>query len=410
MGDGLNENVKLEPRQYICLPDASSAIKVTLESSVVTLVWFSIQIDQGWEYGSVSTTAEILIQNVTIHIVLVGKLDFGIGCISASLSPSVKEYSDAISQAIASELRNINIPFHSKNFRKHKRDSYKSDLLVGDSINAIQMIMTNTRFELAEQKEIRKKKWSQFKTDVLKNNSSLDGYLFRGVSNSSYTLISSFHRTGRNSLHRYRYVDMPIFEKNISRYIRHKFDLESSEDFGELMFLGQHYGFPSPLLDWSRSPFVAAYFAFSEIDPVKNQKKSKDIKSVAIVEYARIYFLNEAILRKVSGDKPSLFSFFSPTIMLNEFRSTFNDRSGPQQGVSTFTSEANFYFWLSNMLGMKFKDEYSITDLIDWVDIPYSERDKVLHDLYKMGISSESLFPGIDGASEALKYKLFLSK
>jgi len=34
----------------------------------------------------------------------------------------------------------------------------------------------------------------------------------------------------------------------------------------------RHFGFPSPFLDWSRSPFVAAFFAFRD-DPLRNPKK-----------------------------------------------------------------------------------------------------------------------------------------
>jgi hypothetical protein len=34
----------------------------------------------------------------------------------------------------------------------------------------------------------------------------------------------------------------------------------------------RHFGFPSPFLDWSRSPFVAAFFAFRD-DPLRQPKK-----------------------------------------------------------------------------------------------------------------------------------------
>jgi len=116
-----------------------------------------------------------------------------------------------------------------------------------------------------------------------------EDFLFRGIHDSTLPLATTLERVGlvggRISEY-YRMIsrakaqietftglkwDIPTFPKLEESMRNHDtWALRVFPDqptYSYLVYL-RHHGFPSPLLDWSRSPYVAAYFAFqSKVKP-----------------------------------------------------------------------------------------------------------------------------------------------
>lgn len=57
--------------------------------------------------------------------------------------------------------------------------------------------------------------------------------------------------------------DLPSFDVMRERIKENGHSLCPIPCYGYLVYL-RHFGFPSPLLDWSKSPFIAAFFAFAK--------------------------------------------------------------------------------------------------------------------------------------------------
>lgn len=216
-------------------------------------------------------------------------------------------------------------------------------------------------------------------------------YIYRGQENNLWRLQTSFHRTDRSDLVRYLNLDIPALHQNITSLTRHFFNLADPIQHGAFVNLVQHHGYPTPLLDWTFSPFIAAYFAFKRaIPPFIHEDPEAKVRILMFDAQKWREDWNQ--LQKVAPARPH-FSLFQAAALENP-------RMVPQQALSSVTN-------------MEDIEEYIATKETDGkrylfaVDLPVKERVEVLKELSSMGITSGALFPGLDGTCGQLKDRFF---
>ena len=228
--------------------------------------------------------------------------------------------------------------------------------------------------------------WDQYKAFV----STLLGQinLFRGQP-KPWKLRTAFHRKGRYDLSRFQTDDIPILHRRLSARTSHVFNLEIPNENGAFLNLVQHHGYPTPLLDWTYSPYVAAFFAFRGLP--KNNESG---------ELVRVYIF----------DQEQWKSHWGQLVMLNvaglhlsvmEFLAIENERLIPQQAATTVTNIDDIESYVRE------KETEKRCTYLRAIDIPASERNTVMQELSFMGITAGSMFPGLDGACEELREKMF---
>ena len=230
--------------------------------------------------------------------------------------------------------------------------------------------------------------WDEFKLFVLTNQKEV---IYRGQS-EPWKLQTSFHRRGRYDLTRYQVEDIPQLHRALSSKTQHVFNLSNPQEHGAFLNLAQHHGYPTPLLDWSNSPYVAAFFAFRGIS--KHQAEQYPNKK------ARIYIFDSTQWRKCWVQHQNMLTG-QMHLSVIDLLAIENNRMVPQQATTAVTNVADIE---SLIIESEKKSDHKFLQVID---IPWSERNLVVRELTLMGLTAGSLFPGLDGTCEELKEKMF---
>ncbi len=224
----------------------------------------------------------------------------------------------------------------------------------------------------------------------------LEELLFRGQSNSCWKLETTLERYSpiKFSLSKYNQL-LGMIQPAISTYTGQHIELKEFESSNRLLFLtppnyefmtyARQQGFPSPLLDWTASLYVALFFAFST-SSIEND--------IAIFTYIDTL----GGIKSHKGDEP-IINRLGPYI-------TSHKRHFSQQAQYTASVQkvSNELIYGSHEKSCN-KDPYLEQEIITKYVLPGNLKEEVLSKLFEMNINAYSLYSSNESLMEMLAYK-----
>jgi len=231
-------------------------------------------------------------------------------------------------------------------------------------------------------------------------------WAFRGMASAGWFLQTSLERllvSGVVAAERYL---LTAFRRRAHHHVR---DCPAPDDYLEWLALMQHHGAPTRLLDCTRSPYVALFFALER--PLNPQDQAAvwaiDIEACKQVALGMLPQATGTTDANLSLGKPDVFekAFMSEHDASNQqavlcvapiqpFR--MNERLTIQQGLFLCPAQVSLGFE-ENLQAMGTKGTK-----IEKLVFSASLREEILAELNKMNINRASLFPGIDGFAQSL--------
>lgn len=250
-------------------------------------------------------------------------------------------------------------------------------------------------------------------------------WIFRGQSKASWSLRPSIERVASELRDQPYSVERSIMYE-FQRHAHH-YDSDSpgSDDVLDWLALMQHRGAPTRLLDFTKSPYVAAFFAVAETAPEETAAVWA-IDGLAIKRHAGALLSSGSMSMTLKGLgarclAESSFSFSDPRVFKELFEGDrrmgvparvvipvepfrTNERAFLQQGVflCPVTLFVTFEQALKNVLRAAREDPSTATDIFYKISISPRAHPNTLRELHRMNIKHVTLSPGLEGLARSL--------
>jgi hypothetical protein len=199
------------------------------------------------------------------------------------------------------------------------------------------------------------------------------------------------------------------FQQQAHQFIRHIPDVDDKASWVALM---QHYGVPTRLLDWTRSPYVALYFAIESAQSRTFERKDDTSPAIWAIDLQWLKTQEEKHFGLIPTDTKARTAYLNELLVQNKKPLIVqidplhaNERMFAQQGLFLWKLVQEVPFFDQILISM-IRDVILERQVIRKLEINQSLRISFLENLRSMNIHRASLFPDLDGFCQSLKLDL----
>ena len=268
-------------------------------------------------------------------------------------------------------------------------------------------------------KEIKIESLSEYLETIIEINDktkSIRGAVYRGQSNSSWSLSSSLSRYIHNSSNKNASLKQAQQAFKIFDAERHAYYPLNSNNPWDVLTLAQHFGLPTRLLDWSLSPLIALFFA---VDGVKYQKTHlQDLPKSILSEYQREIPIDGEYIGLAMEDAAVYMIPNAHNSMSAPWIQTTNLPNDVFKNIPA-AHETGFCFLNPNLNNQRVKNQSGVFTISPEPDDPFPNKHaykiiisrnsiaEIRSNLVIMGIGAKSVYGDLEGLCQELIFTKF---